>query len=141
MAESEYKILKTRIEELIKNIEDIDKEAASFSAAKSHLVEVASNLNDISIDLKQAIKTSEAVLNQVNSVAVTSTLKSMETSADKYAESTEIYLNKSKEAYIEHEQEIQNKIDKLTIDFKKKMLIMCGIAIGISIVALICAFI
>ena len=185
MAESEYKVLKTRIEELIENIESIDKEAASFSAAKAELLEISGNLHDISSDLAKVIKTSEAVLDQVESIAVTSTLQSMKESAEMYAETSEnllgnakatydkqtsyfqgkvdslseqyqktvqqsddnfveardILLSQSKAVYADYAQEIQNRIDSLTADFNKKLLIMGGIAIASSIVALICSFI
>lgn len=141
MAESEYKVLKTRIEELIENIESIDKETASFSAAKAKLIEVADNLQEISSDLSKAIKTSETVLNQVESIAVTSTLQSMKESADKYTENCENLLQKSKTLYSEHAQEIKNKLDSLSAELRKKIVIMGGISIFVSIVALICAII
>lgn len=119
MAESEYSALKTQIEELVKSIEGIDKEAASFSAAKAELVEIAKNLHKISGDLSQAVKTSEAVLDQVDSIAVTSTLQSMKSSAEKYAENIENYFNQTKVVYAQQIQEIQARIDSSNTDIKK----------------------
>ena len=183
MAEMEYSILKVRIEELVKSIEDIDKEAASFTAARVELVEIAKNLHKISGDLSQAVKTSETALDQINSISVASTLQSMKSSADKYAENIEsyftqtkatnaahiqdtqaridssandikntmkssfdkhskdieVYFNQSKLAYTEHANELQNRVDNSNTYVKKLLLIMGGISIMISIIALIIA--
>jgi hypothetical protein len=141
MAENEFSVLKTHIEELLKSIEGIDKEAASFSAAKTELVEIAKNLHKISGDLAQAVKTSEAVLNQVESIAVTSTLRSMKSSAEKYAENIENYFRQTKVANAELAQEIQSRIDSSNADTKKKLLIIGGISIAVSLIALVVAFI
>ena len=119
MAESEYKVLKTRIEELIENIESIDKEAASFSAAKSELIEISGNLHDISSDLAKAIKTSEAVLDQVESIAVKSTLQSMKESAEMYAETSENFLCNAKATYEKQANYFQEKVDSLSEQYLK----------------------
>ena len=119
MAESEYKVLKTRIEELIENIESIDKEAASFSAAKAELLEISGNLHDISSDLAKVIKTSEAVLDQVESIAVTSTLQSMKESAEMYAETSENLLGNAKATYDKQTSYFQGKVDSLSEQYQK----------------------
>ena len=152
MADTDYKTLKLHIEELIENIDKVDQEAASFSAAKVELVKIAGDLHAISSDLSSTIKTAEAVLSQVETVAVSNTLETLKNSASRFDESgnklmkgfaetsTEL-LSKVRAANEEHAHALQQKIDALTEDFKKKIYIMGGVSIAISIAALICALV
>lgn len=130
MADTDYKTLKSRIEELIENIGKVDQEAASFAATKADLVEIAGNLHAISSDLSTAIKTAGVVLSEVETVAVSSTLEMLKNSAARFDESGNQLLIEFKE-----------KSADLVADLKKKMYIVGGIAIACSIAALICAFV
>lgn len=152
MADTDYKTLKSRIEELIENIDKVDKEAVSFSSANAELVKIAGDLHAISSDLSTIIKTAEAVLSQVETVAVSSTLETLKNSAARFDESgnqlmigfTETstdLLSKVRANNEEQTNAFQQKIDSLVVDFKKKMYIMGGVAIASSIVALICALV
>ena len=152
MADTDYKTLKSHIEELIENIDKVDQEAASFSAAKVELVKIAGDLHAISSDLSSAIKTAEAVLSQVETVAVSTTLETLKNSASRFdescnklmkgfAETSTDLLSKVSSANEDHAHALQQKIDTLAADFKKKMYIMGGVAIAISIAALICALV
>jgi bacterioferritin (cytochrome b1) len=135
MADMDYKAMKTRIEELLENIEKVNQEAASFSAAKAELVRIAGNLEEISGTLTVAIKTAGAVLEQVESVAVSNTLESIKGSAecfDKTGKSLltgfEGTMKEAAKSYTEASENFAGKIsatsDKQLQSFNKKVEIL-----------------
>lgn len=141
MAETTYKDLKLRIEELIENIDKIDQEAASFSTAKAELEKSAKDLQSITNNLSSVLKTSDAILTQVETVAVSSTLESFKSSADRFSNECDHLFKELNKTSIEQIESLQQKIDVIAYDLKKTVLLMCGVAIICSVVALIVAFV
>ncbi len=139
--DTDFKSLKSRIEELIENTDKVGKEAASFSVAKSELVSIAQDLHKISSDLSTAIHAAEKVLEQVETVAVSSTIESMKNSAENFTKTGEKLLSTLNSKIEESTKVLQHKSDALSSDLRKKMFIIGGIAILIAIIALICSLI
>lgn len=141
MADTDFKTMKIRIGELIDNIDSVGSEAASFSDAKVELVSIAKNLHEISSNLSVSIKTAQEVLNQIESVAVSNTLKEMKESADRFDNTSNKFLERVETEIKESKQEFQQKIDFVTEEIRRKNRVFAGISIASSIAALICALI
>lgn len=148
MAEKNYMELKERIEELIKSIDTIDAEATSFADSKKELKDAAENLKGISSDLSVAIKTSEKVLEQVNTLAIDGTLDSFKRSADDFAKTSEVQNEKIMSRIDETEKYIEvikatseETLNEFKDDVKKKVIILGGASVVCALISLICALI
>ena len=130
-----------QIYETKKGIEEMSAEALSFAKAKSELVKSAEEFRQISSKLTQVIDNSNEIRNQVESVAVKDTLQKLDKSVEDIQKEYTNHLTSVKERDEKFEKFYFEEVTKMKKSNKISLLIMGGISLLCSIVALILALI
>ena len=91
MPENDYINFKSRLDNLMANIEQIDQDAMSFAKAKNDMLTIAKNLRDVTAAMKNAAENSNQLIKRVEEISVDGTIESFKNIAD--ATSTNIEKN------------------------------------------------
>ncbi len=144
--------LKGQVETLISDLEAISKESATFQETNDTLNGFAASMAATSDELKRVIEESEKVYSFVNDVAVKKTLESFSASAETFVENAEGLTAqiKSQQNLLASDvkasseglaAQLKADYDALNAAINKKIMLMGGISIACSIVAIILSII
>ena len=144
--------LKDQVSNLVSDLEAISRESVSFQETNDTLNGLAASMTATSDELQRVIEESEKVYTLVNDVAVKKTLESFNTSAEAFTKKADELTSRISQQQASLTTDIKASIDSLAEQLKsdyatlnatvtKRVMLMGGISVVCSIVAVILAFI
>ena len=144
--------LKDQVAGLVADLEAISKESVTYQETNETLNGLAASMAATSDELQKVIEESEKVYSLVNDVAVKKTLESFNASAEAFTTKAEELTSKIGQQQASLTAEVKASVDGLTTQLKsdyaalnaavtKRVMLLGGISIVCSIVAIVLAFI
>ncbi len=149
---AELSELKNQVANLVADLEAISRESASFQETNDTLNGLAASMADTSDELRKVIEESEKVYSLVNELAVKKTLESFNASAEAFTAKAEALTTKIGKHQTLFTTDVKTSVDGLAKQLKadyatlnaavnKKVMLLGGISVACSIVALVLSFI
>lgn len=144
--EREFSEIKKNAEELVENIEALNKEVVSFKEAKESLERVASSIAETCDSLSVMVSNSSEILNEVRSFSVEKTLKELKNSANFMQSASEKIIQSNDSAVSEMLSsnrdaifEILSLNKEIMARLEKKHRFMAAVAVLCSVLSIVIA--
>lgn len=149
---AELSELKNQIANLVVDLEAISKESATFQETNNTLNDLAASMAATSDELQRVIEESKKVYSLVNDVAVKKTLESFNASAETFTTKAEELTTRIGQQQSSLIADVKRSVDGLAAQLKadyvalnaavtKRVMLLGGISVVCSIVAIVLSFI
>lgn len=138
---SDFVDLKEQINDLIDDLDEISVEVKTYTDTTEKLSELANSMSETCRSLSKIIDQSSKIYEYVNETAVKETLSSFRKQADEFSLQSKKLSDSILSSQKKFTDECRNTVEELAYEVNRKVMILGGISVVCSLVALVLAFV